>query len=64
MPKTLSKCVKCGTYTMKEGPCRSCGSAEVRSVYPPKFSVEDKYGKYRREMKRKLHEQQGQKPAA
>lgn len=39
---------------MRPPPCRACGGAETRLVYPPRFSVEDKYGKYRREMKRQI----------
>nr|MDO8085023.1 nucleolar RNA-binding Nop10p family protein [Candidatus Sigynarchaeum springense]MDO8117424.1 nucleolar RNA-binding Nop10p family protein [Candidatus Sigynarchaeota archaeon] len=62
MPKSLSKCLKCGAYTMKSGSCPSCGSPNLRLAYPPKFSVDDKFGKYRREMKRQLWlKQQGQK---
>ncbi|NMC05273.1 MAG: ribosome biogenesis protein [Candidatus Lokiarchaeota archaeon] len=56
MPKTLSKCLACKAYTMKDGVCPSCGGSETRSVYPPKFSIDDKYGKYRREMKRQLQQ--------
>ncbi len=58
MPKSLSKCLKCGSYTMKEGSCPSCGAPDLRLAYPPKFSPEDKYGKYRREMKRLLQQKQ------
>ncbi|MHA1682355.1 MAG: nucleolar RNA-binding Nop10p family protein [Promethearchaeota archaeon] len=54
MPKLLKKCRDCGTYTMKETTCRSCRSTNIHSVYPPKFSVEDKYAKYRRQMKKHL----------
>jgi H/ACA ribonucleoprotein complex subunit 3 len=56
MPKSLSKCLACKAYTMKEGACPSCGASELRLVYPPRFSVDDKYGKYRREMKRQLQQ--------
>nr|MDO8116448.1 nucleolar RNA-binding Nop10p family protein [Candidatus Sigynarchaeota archaeon] len=58
MPRTLSKCAKCGTYTMLGSPCKHCGSGDVRIAYPARFSVEDKYGKYRREMKRRIKVQQ------
>ncbi|MFX0098306.1 MAG: nucleolar RNA-binding Nop10p family protein [Candidatus Hodarchaeota archaeon] len=57
MPKLLKKCYDCGTYTMREPPCSSCNSENVKSVYPPKFSVDDKYGKYRREMKRRIKQE-------
>ncbi|MHA1371874.1 MAG: nucleolar RNA-binding Nop10p family protein, partial [Promethearchaeota archaeon] len=46
MPKRLKKCRDCGTYTMFPPPCRTCGSTNVHSVYPPKFSLLDKHGKY------------------
>jgi len=42
----LKKCRKCGTYTMKDV-CPKCGSAAA-SPQPPKYSPEDKYGKWRR----------------
>ncbi len=61
MPKSLSKCLKCGAYTMKEGSCPSCGAPDLRLVYPARFSVDDKYGRYRREMKRQLREKEQQK---
>jgi len=41
-----------------DAPCKQCGSPDIRLAYPPKFSPDDKYGKYRREMKKKLREQQ------
>jgi len=51
--------MKCGTYTMQSDvPCKLCGSTDIHLAYPPKFSIEDKYGKYRREMKKRLREQQ------
>ncbi|MBN2152791.1 MAG: hypothetical protein JW839_15170 [Candidatus Lokiarchaeota archaeon] len=43
---------------MKEGSCPACGAPGLRLAYPPKFSVDDKYGKYRREMKRRLQDTQ------
>jgi rRNA maturation protein Nop10 len=33
--------------------CPKCGEPVV-SAHPPRFSVEDRYGKYRRQMKRAL----------
>ncbi len=41
----ILKCAKCGSYSLQEK-C-DCGGKRVNSK-PPKFSVEDKYGKYRR----------------
>lgn len=42
----IRNCVKCGTYTMKEV-CPRCGTA-TKTAHPPKFSPEDRYGRYRR----------------
>ncbi len=46
----IKRCNSCGTYTFKEG-CPGCGAATT-SPHPPKFSPQDKYGKYRRRLKR------------
>ena len=46
----LRKCPNCGTYTPKEV-CPVCGERTV-SAHPPRFSPEDKYGKYRRMAKK------------
>jgi len=48
MAKHIFKCSGCGSYTMKE--VHDCGS-KAFSTRPPKFSPEDKYGRYRRETK-------------
>lgn len=48
--KHILKCVKCNIYTLKEK-CQ-CGGKAV-SPKPAKYSPEDKYGKYRREVKEK-----------
>lgn len=50
MAKHILKCISCSSYTMKET-C-SCGGKAVTSK-PPKYSPEDKYGEYRREVKKK-----------
>jgi H/ACA ribonucleoprotein complex subunit 3 len=42
----IKKCPGCGKYTMKEK-CPGCGSA-TKTPHPPKFSPEDRYGRYRR----------------
>jgi H/ACA ribonucleoprotein complex subunit 3 len=42
----IKKCESCGTYTMKEK-CPKCGGKAI-SPQPPKYSPEDRYGKYRR----------------
>ncbi|HIP84169.1 MAG TPA: RNA-protein complex protein Nop10 [Methanothermococcus okinawensis] len=48
----IKKCPKCKRYTLKDI-CSICGEKTV-TVKPPKFSLEDRYGKYRRMLKRKL----------
>ncbi len=46
MPKRLKMCKECGKYTISPVECPSC-KGELASAYPPKFSLEDKYQKYR-----------------
>jgi H/ACA ribonucleoprotein complex subunit 3 len=41
----IKKCTLCDTYTISDK-C-GCGGA-VRTAHPPKFSLGDKYAKYRR----------------
>jgi len=48
----MKKCLKCGTYTLKEV-CPKCGEKTIIPK-PPKFSLEDRWGKYRRMLKRSL----------
>ncbi|MBU7023167.1 MAG: RNA-protein complex protein Nop10 [Theionarchaea archaeon] len=45
----LKKCTVCGRYTLKDM-CACGGRADT--VKPPRFSPEDKYGEYRRKLKR------------
>ena len=45
MPKIILKCVNCGKYTLKDK-CE-CGGKAL-DPRPAKFSIEDKYGYYRR----------------
>lgn len=45
----MHKCNSCNVYTIKKT-CSSC-NGEVNVIYPPKYSIEDKYGKYRRKLK-------------
>ena len=47
--KHILKCKKCGEYGLREN-CL-CGGKKV-SPAPPKYSPDDKYGKYRREYKK------------
>ncbi|MFB6193094.1 MAG: nucleolar RNA-binding Nop10p family protein [Candidatus Nanohaloarchaea archaeon] len=44
----IKKCPECNSYTLKE---KHCGT-ETEAARPPKFSFPDKYGEYRREMKK------------
>lgn len=46
----LRKCPQCGIYTLKSH-CLKCQMATVNPD-PPRFSIIDKYGKYRRKMKK------------
>jgi H/ACA ribonucleoprotein complex subunit 3 len=52
----ILKCAQCGKYTMKE----SCGCGGVAvNVKPPKFSLDDAYGDYRRKAKREMLQKEG-----
>jgi len=44
--KKILKCSKCSKYTMKEI-CPDCKTKTINPK-PAKYSIEDKYGKYRR----------------
>ena len=46
----IRKCEACGEYTLKEV-CVRCGAKTV-SPLPPRFSPTDRYGKYRRMLKK------------
>ncbi|MFH1328322.1 MAG: RNA-protein complex protein Nop10 [Candidatus Bathyarchaeota archaeon] len=46
----LRKCRACGEYTFNQSNCPKCGG-EVHMPHPPKFSIEDKYARYRRAIK-------------
>ncbi len=52
MKMKMRRCKSCGGYTLKDR-CPHC-EGEVGVVYPPKYSPEDKYGKYRRMLKKQL----------
>ncbi|MBI3190069.1 nucleolar RNA-binding Nop10p family protein [archaeon] len=45
MTVMIKRCVKCG-YTMRDV-CSLC-NAKTSTAHPPKFSISDKYAKYRR----------------
>jgi len=55
--KEIRKCQNCKIYTFKDK-CPICNKKAVR-VIPPKFSPEDKWGDYRRRIKRKILEEKG-----
>jgi|OSPMetMinimDraft_2_1075162.scaffolds.fasta_scaffold01562_6 Predicted Zn-ribbon RNA-binding protein len=38
----IRRCAVCKRYTIKEQ-CPNCGSKELVSIHPPKFSPNDKY---------------------
>ncbi|MCX8169392.1 MAG: RNA-protein complex protein Nop10 [Candidatus Methanomethylicia archaeon] len=58
MPWLIRKCILCGNYTLNKDKCPYCGG-EVKIPHPAKFSPEDKYGKYRRFMKKLSEESKG-----
>ena len=43
----LKKCAECNRYSIAPSICPVCGG-DLRVAAPPKFSPQDKYGKYRR----------------
>ncbi|MEL9915046.1 MAG: RNA-protein complex protein Nop10 [Thermoplasmatales archaeon] len=45
MKALILKCPKCGNYTMN-AKCPVCGTATISSL-PPRFSPQDRFGKYR-----------------
>ncbi|TFF89192.1 MAG: ribosome biogenesis protein [Promethearchaeota archaeon] len=53
MGKNIRKCKKCGRYTMNKKQCPepTC-DGETKNVNPPSFSIQDKYGAYRRKFKK------------
>ncbi len=50
--KHLFKCEKCNCYTLNKE-CPVCGNATINPG-PAKFSIEDKFGGYRRKAKKAL----------
>ncbi|WP_375140656.1 RNA-protein complex protein Nop10 [Nanobdella aerobiophila] len=50
--KEIRRCEKCYIYTFKET-CPNCNNKTNR-VIPSKFSPEDKWGEYRRKMKKEV----------
>jgi len=52
MKLKMHKCEDCGEYTLKSI-CPYCGE-KVKVIYPAKYSIDDKYGKYRRKLKEEM----------
>jgi H/ACA ribonucleoprotein complex subunit 3 len=48
--KKLKRCRDCGSYTLADI-CVAC-DVKAGSPHPPRFSPQDKFGKYRRMLKR------------
>jgi H/ACA ribonucleoprotein complex subunit 3 len=57
--KHILKCPKCGNYGLKE--VCDCNHTRIEPK-PPKYSPEDKYGKYRREAKKLIEEEKNEHP--
>ena len=58
MVKLLLKCENCFSYTFSIDPtvesdliCKHC-EGKLKTPHPPKFSLDNKYGKYLRKMKK------------
>jgi len=58
MDSNISRCMACGSYSYS-GKCPKCGHA-TSSPHPPRFSPEDKYGHYRRRLKKLVSEESSQ----
>jgi H/ACA ribonucleoprotein complex subunit 3 len=50
----LRKCPACSTYTLHDA-CPKCGGKAIEPG-PAKYSPEDHYGKYRRQLKKEARE--------
>ncbi len=46
MKSSIRKCPECGRYSL-EPVCKEC-KCDTVTAHPPKYSPDDKYGKYRR----------------
>ena len=48
MSSNILKCKECEQYTLSQ----TCGTCDAETVtpHPPRFSPEDRYGKYRRKL--------------
>lgn len=52
MRTLLRKCPACRSYTMKET-CPKCGGTTIMAM-PAKYSPDDRYGEYRRRLKKEI----------
>ena len=50
MDSIMRRCKSCGRYTLRKDRCPYCGG-ELEVPHPPKYSPDDKYGRYRLMMK-------------
>ena len=50
MKSLIYHCRTCDQYTLNSN-CKKCGEPTIHPA-PPRFSPEDKYGKYRRQLKK------------
>ncbi len=50
MRTAIRKCKSCERYTLKES-CPHCGHPTMMAL-PPRYSPEDRYGDYRRKLKK------------
>jgi len=57
MTQHIFKCSSCNNYTL-ETSCPKCQKPTI-TPKPPKYSPEDKYGEYRRQIKREELKKQG-----
>lgn len=57
MDNNMAKCMECGAYTYSDV-CGKC-NGKTASPHPSRFSPEDRYGKYRRRLKKLVSEEAG-----
>jgi H/ACA ribonucleoprotein complex subunit 3 len=58
MRTALRKCPKCQEYALGDV-CKRCGSPTLVPI-PPRYSPEDRYGEYRRRLRKERGEMHGQ----
>jgi H/ACA ribonucleoprotein complex subunit 3 len=55
MDVNLSRCMECSAYSLR-AECPKCGGRTM-TPHPPRFSPEDRLGKYRRRLKKLVEEE-------